>query len=241
MGTLGTSTQAEGKKLTDVVKYEADQTHSRDELTLGTNVGFEIGDVVEIISTKAEKIVTAGNATGVYLERANTALVAALATLGFPTNPSADDEVIVNGRTYKFVVSPSTTDDIDIGSDAEESLMNLLSAINLSGTGGDVQYGTGTTVNLHVSAEILPGDVIQFRALIPGTVGNALTLTSDVSDVVLSGATFSGGQSTDQATGVILRRAATVDGTQLNYNGVTEATAKAALIALGIKVIGDAA
>ena len=59
--------------------------------------------------------------------------------LSIGTNPTANDTVVINGVTFKFVASPSSANDIDIGADAAGSIDNLVAAIN-KGTGSGTAY-----------------------------------------------------------------------------------------------------
>ena len=238
---LSRATASEHKKVSDVVKWEVNPDFTRSVLPVGVGIGLNVGDIVELISAKYEKIVTAANAHGIFLQNTRTELKDAIATLTFGGVPIADELVTVNGRAYKFVAAPSADDDVDIAGDAAGCLNNLMNAVNGStGTGASVEFNPGTPVaHATVTAEVLPGDKIQFRSLIPGVVGNAYTLTTDVTLGTVSGATFSGGQGVDPTNGVILLRGgAIVDGTQLAYNGTTKATVDAALLVLGIQVVG---
>ena len=54
-------------------------------------------------------------------------------------NLSADDTVTVNGVVFTVVASPSAAGDVDLGSDAETTIENLVAAIN-GGTGAGSAY-----------------------------------------------------------------------------------------------------
>lgn len=232
--TLSSAISSEPKKITDVVKFEVDQTHCRIEGALGGDAGLEIGDIVELISSVYVKVETAANAAGIFLSRKDTALRYATADLTFGANASATDIVTVNARVYTYIATVGTDDDIDVGSDADASLDNLMACINLGvGSGSEYQASTAHTT---VSAEIRTGDTLRFRSLLPGSVGNSYTLTTDVTGATVT--EFSGGAAVDPAKGTILTRGpATVDGNQLDYNGATVADVDGPLLILGIKVI----
>lgn len=60
--------------------------------------------------------------------------------LGMATNPTANDTVVVNGVTFKFVASVGTTaGNVLIGADADASRANLAAAIN-AGSGAGTTY-----------------------------------------------------------------------------------------------------
>lgn len=51
-------------------------------------------------------------------------------SLAIATNPTADDTVVINGVTFKFVASPTDPGDVDIGASAAASVDNLVAAVN---------------------------------------------------------------------------------------------------------------
>lgn len=69
-------------------------------------------------------------------------------------NFTATETVVIGTRTYTFVASLSSANDILIGADLEASLLNLADAIK-DGVGGDGEgstYGTGTVQNADFTA-----------------------------------------------------------------------------------------
>jgi hypothetical protein len=110
------------------------------------------------------------------------------------TLPTASDTVVINTRTYTFVASPSSADDILIGADADECNANLIAAINRA-PGEGTLYGTGTTRNVDVTAEEGPSaDEMLVTAILAGTVPNAYATTSaGTTPPTWGGATLSGG------------------------------------------------
>ena len=105
-------------------------------------------------------------------------------TLG--ANPTANDTVTVADKTYKFVASPASANDVKIGTNVAGTVANLTSAIN-GGEGAGTTYGTGTTANAFVSATAGSGKV-SLEAKSAGASGNAIALTasftSDSNEVV---------------------------------------------------------
>lgn len=235
---LSTAVTTEPKKVSDVVKWEADPLFSRVEGGLIADQGLDIGDIVELSGTDYTRLVTT-SPDGIFIQKLETLLIRATADLTFAANPTADDTVVIGGRTYTFVAAPSSGDDIDIGSDAAESADNLMAAIN-GGVGAGSAYIEGSPVeNAHVTAKPRVGDVLRVVAKTPGAAGNAVALSSaGATEPTWSAATLLGGRGTDPPKGVILVRDSVVDGTQLNYNGQTVATVNTALLALGIVVKG---
>lgn len=110
-------------------------------------------------------------------------LLPAFNILTLTTNPSASDTVTVgttNGSTpavYTFVSALTSAFDVLIGATAQDTLENLLEAIN-AGVGEGTVYGTGTTANADVQATGLPAGQFQVTALIAGTAGNSIAVGS---------------------------------------------------------------
>jgi hypothetical protein len=73
------------------------------------------------------------------------------------------------------------------------SMSNLAAAIN-AGAGAGSVYGTGTTANYDVSANVLSSGQLQAVALTPGSVGNSIACTSTDSNGAWGAATLTGGQ-----------------------------------------------
>jgi hypothetical protein len=61
-------------------------------------------------------------------------------TLDLATNPTAGDFVYVQGVKFTFRAVPSLAGEVDIGSDADGSAVNLVAAINGTGTPGATTY-----------------------------------------------------------------------------------------------------
>ncbi len=76
--------------------------------------------------------------------------IRAYGTITISVQTSDGDTVTVGGatlgKTYRFKNTPAQAYDVQIGSDAEETLTNLFEAINASGTEG-VEYYAGTLAN----------------------------------------------------------------------------------------------
>lgn len=115
----------------------------------------------------------------------------------FPTSSSGgisatgnlleDEEIVIDDRTFRFKATPTAIDDIDIGSDTQESLDNLHSAIEKLENGGCF---TGT--DLHTSVESTVGTLaLALTARKAGVGGNSLALTTTSSSIVITA--FTGG------------------------------------------------
>ena len=62
------------------------------------------------------------------------------ATLLFGTEPTANDTVVINGVTFKFVASPTDPGDIDLSGSVATTLDDLVDIINEAGTPGSGTY-----------------------------------------------------------------------------------------------------
>lgn len=99
-------------------------------------------------------------------------------TLTTTGNFTANDEVTIGTQTYTFVASPSSAYDVDLGSDAEESIDNLVAAINGTGTPG-TEYAAGTEVNTSVTAEKATAATMLVTSKTYGTSANSIVFTED--------------------------------------------------------------
>ena len=110
----------------------------------------------------------------------------------FTSNVAANNTVTIGHITYTFVASPSSAYDVDIGSDLDESIENLASAINADGTSG--AYGAGTLQHPLFSAVAdTANDELDLTARMPGVHvnGQVLGATSPGgNDISANGATF---------------------------------------------------
>lgn len=134
-----------------------------------------------------------------------TGLTPFRATNGLTFTPGtiADDVVEVAGVYYQWAADPTAgTPDgsattpylVDVGTDDEASLANLLAAINASGTPGTTYSAEITGAHASVEATASDATSVSLRALAAGTGGNALTLSVSGDDgVAADAATFSGG------------------------------------------------
>lgn len=149
------------------------------------------GVVFEVDTTLVSGITT-GN-TRLDLHGGTTA--AAVGTLTSDnSNVTAADTVTIGAVTYTFRASVTTTaNEVKIGADADTTLLNLIKAINLSGTGG-TEYGSLTVIHPTVSAATsVTSHAFVVTAKIPGTVGNAIASTEASTHLSFGGATLASG------------------------------------------------
>lgn len=108
------------------------------------------------------------------------------------TNVSAGDTVQIAGKKYTFRAAPSVEGDVLIGADADASLLNLIRAINHSGTAGTdyvdarahPQVSAATSVTAHAFA---------ITARQPGTAPNSYETIETAAHLSWGGTVLSGG------------------------------------------------
>ena len=127
-----------------------------------------------------------------YIEATNTF---AQTILTLTANPTAGETVTLGSQTYTFrtVFSSDPTDEVDIGADTEETLSNLVAAVN-AGAGSGTAYGTGTTANANVFASVLPDPQALFEASTIGTAGNSVACTESMTNGSFPDTTMAGGE-----------------------------------------------
>lgn len=122
----------------------------------------------------------------------------ATATLAQSAVPSANETVTVgtkDGSTaavYTWQSSVSSAFDVLIGSSVDDSLANLVAAIN-AGAGAGTKYGTGTTANYDVTGAQTGTGAATVTAIIPGTAGNSIACSTTDAAGVWTGSTLAGG------------------------------------------------
>lgn len=125
-------------------------------------------------------------------------LVAASSILTYTALPTSSDTITVgtkDGSTaavYTWGSSMSTAFEVLIGSSIAVSMNNLAAAIN-GGAGAGTVYGTGTTANYDVSAQVLSSGQLEATALIPGTAGNSIATSSTDANGTWTSTTLAGG------------------------------------------------
>jgi len=120
------------------------------------------------------------------------ALLPAMGTFTLTDLPTAAEEVVLGSETYTFVAALTTAFDVLIGADIEETISNLIAAIN-TGPGEGVTYGTGTTINVDAGAELLPSSQMLAIAATPGAAGNTIPSTTTCADGSWTDTTLDGG------------------------------------------------
>lgn len=121
----------------------------------------------------------------------------AVGYVNFSGNPANNDTVTIDGTVYTFKTSPSGTNQVLIGVDADATMSFLAGAINggSSSIFGSEFFGLfSTQANRTCYAESEAGnDRVKIIARKAGAAGNQLTLAESSSVLAVSGSTLSGG------------------------------------------------
>lgn len=141
--------------------------------------------------------------------------VKATGVLTLSANPLNNETVTIDGKVYTFKTTLTNTDGfVKVGSSTEDSLANLIAAINLSGKAG-TNYATATTLHSTVSASDVDSNPLNalITAKTAGTAGNSLATTETLTNGSFGGATLSGGVAPVATTKTISAPIATAMGT----------------------------
>lgn len=119
--------------------------------------------------------------------------VAAKGTLTFTGQPLDTETVVINGKTYTFQDTLTNVNgNVKIGATVNDSINNLVAAINL-GSGAGTKYATAMTVHATVTAANGAGDTVIVTAKTAGVAGNAYGTTETLTNGAFGAATLSGG------------------------------------------------
>lgn len=110
-------------------------------------------------------------------------LLGAVAASGTLTGTSviATDVVIINGTSYTCVSSGATGNQFNVGASDTITMANLAATINASSDASGL-YSATSAVN-----------VVTVSAVVPGKIGNAITLVSSDATIVASAGRLAGG------------------------------------------------
>jgi len=126
--------------------------------------------------------------------------VQAQGTLTIAEPITTTDQFTIGDIEYTMLTTPIAAYDIALGADEAASKVNIVAAINASGTPG-TEYFAGTLANPLVSAATFAGDDCVLTARLAGTAGNSivsaetgneLTHASNVFDATTLGTTTAG-------------------------------------------------
>lgn len=138
-----------------------------------------------------------------YLEDGVSA-VAAIKTLTFSGLPTADETVVVGGKTYTYKSSPSLATEVAIGANATAAAQNLKAKIN-----------TDTSSTLCTAAGL--GATLTLTANTPGT---DFTLTENLTNVTAATLTANGTETLASKNITLTGTPVTRTGVGINLNGL---------------------
>lgn len=102
--------------------------------------------------------------------------VAAQGTLSITEAVTDGDEFTLDTTVYTLLDTPAAAYDIAIGANEAATKVNIVAAINASGTPG-TEYFAGTLIHPTVGAAAFVGDDSVFTAKSTGVAGNAIATT----------------------------------------------------------------
>lgn len=115
------------------------------------------------------------------------AVVKATGGFDFNADPLATDTVTIGDQTYTYIATVASADDVAVGADRDESISNLVAAIN-GGAGAGTAYHADTVESPFVRASAdLTADEIDLVAKVPGTIGNGIALSTSETDIIVTG------------------------------------------------------
>lgn len=130
---------------------------------------------------------------GLHVIDTVTAAVAATGTLTFASNVADADTVTIGSTVYTWETGTLDTPyKVKVGADAAASIVNLVHAINGTGTPG-THYATGTSAHPSVTAVDGAGDTIDVTASTAGSAGNSIATTEVSTHTSWGNATLTGG------------------------------------------------
>jgi hypothetical protein len=108
------------------------------------------------------------------------------------TNVANGDTVTIGGKTYVYKNALTTEGDVKIGANADASLLNLIRAINHSGTPG-TDYQCAAANTQVTAATSVTAHAFAVTAKQTGTTGNAIPLFETSAHLSWAAATLTGG------------------------------------------------
>lgn len=119
--------------------------------------------------------------------------IAATGLLTFTDNPLNTETVTIDSKVYTFQSTLTNSNgNVKIGATLEQSISNLINAINLTGVAG-TDYATATTLHTTVTGVSSTATTLSLKAKTAGTAGNSIATTETLSNGSFGGSTLSGG------------------------------------------------
>ena len=134
------------------------------------------------------------------------------------TNVSNNDTVTLGSKTYTFKTSLTPTEgEVLIGGNAAASLLNLIRAVNHTGT-PDTDYKCATANTTVSAASAVSSNTVTFTARTAGLTGDALASTEAAATLSFPYTTFSGGGAYEFDTNEARNFAATLSAANRSIN-----------------------
>lgn len=130
----------------------------------------------------------------------NVLAVASVGGLTIGEDVSDGDTLTIGSTVYRYKDTPAQAYDVDTGANEAAAKVNIVAAINASGTEG-VEYYAGTLIHPDVTATAFSGDLAVLTAKVAGAAGNAIALAetfANGANIIVNNAVFLG----DATTGV---------------------------------------
>lgn len=157
-------------------------------------VAWEEGQRLSVAGSDVVEVASVSPTNLSVFTLADDAWLAAYQELTFTANPG-NAETVTLGTTggngsgvYRFVNTPAAAGDVQIGETLQESIQNLISAINLDGTPG-AYWTSATNENTDAFARIGIGDTMVAVAKTPGG-GNSVATTATLANGAWGGGTM---------------------------------------------------
>jgi hypothetical protein len=151
-------------------------------------------------------------------------------TLTFAGNAQNNEAVVLGAQTYTWKTTlTGAADEVKIGATAEDSIDNLVAAINDAGVEG-TNYGVGTTANASATAVKGSSTTLVATAITPGAAGDTVVSTETMTDGSWDAATLGtttagvdGGEVSDAFYGIALDAGVLNDtGKRIQVRGLCE-------------------
>ncbi len=182
-------------------------------VTLGQPSGFPDGLIATgYINGSSQIVVRVHNPTASAIDPSAGTAIAAEGTLTLDTQPTDADPYTIDVKTY--VLEDSLTDvdgNVNIGGSLAQAKLNIIAAMDLSGTAG-TDYTLSMTAHPTVDAAAFVSDDAVFTAKVAGRAGNTIvtvetfTAGTNIFDGVTLGTTTEGADAAEAAwrVGLIL-------------------------------------
>jgi len=165
-------------------------THEETSLSFRDMMDFNANDRKRNVQNLANWMDGVANgARGNITVIANMGETAATATITSTGSAANDETMVVNGVTFTGKTSGASGDQFNISGTVATQATNIAAAINASSSAGVASVTATSALG-----------VVTLTADVPGVVGNAMTLSEALANVVVSGANFTGGASDEDIT-----------------------------------------